>query len=245
MLDLKPRNADPETARLVTELVAVALGRRPGMNVLTSEDLRGVAELEAEKAAFGCETNAAECMAELAGALGAERVVFGSVGQLGDLFLVTLNFYDTVEARSLGRISVGVKDKAELPAEVDRAVEELLGEAASKAATGAASKPAPEAASKAAPEAASKPVPEAAPSPFGSPLFFGGAGVAGIAGVTTVLLSGVTVWDAVVLSDRHTSRQDKTESLNRQPALFWGAVGAFVVTLAGGLVASVPFFLAE
>lgn len=44
------------------------------------------------------------CLAEIAGAMGAEFVVFGDVGKLGETFVINLNLFDNNAVRpSVGR----------------------------------------------------------------------------------------------------------------------------------------------
>lgn len=238
VLDLKPTNADPETARLITDLVAVSLGRTRAFQVLTSEDVRSVVALEAEKHAMGCDD--ASCLAEIAGAMGADYVVHGSVGALGDLFVVNLNLFDSQQAKSVGRESAQVRDRAELPAAIDEMTRVLVRELVPEG-TFDAAEPAP------AESVASAPEPAAADSgdsaAFLSPVFLGGAAGAVLCGAGAVTLGVIAVVLDGSAADK-TAPGDARASARAagQGALVGAAVlGAATVVAVG--VAAVPFVL--
>lgn len=225
VLDLQATNSTPETARLVTDLVAVSLQRTGRLAVLTSEDVRSVMAFEAEKQSAGCDD--ASCLAELAGALGAALVVHGSVGQLGELFVVNLNLFDSREARSAGRESAQVRDRAELPVAIDRMTRALVG------GTIELPPPSPD-------DAASEP---AAPSPWLSPLFLGGATVGTLAAGGAVVLGA---WALTIDNTLATSRGlDGASRADEKERGVGVVVGASVLALAAAgaaVVAAVPFF---
>jgi hypothetical protein len=137
ILDFKHGNEPDaeQNARLINDLVAAAAERSSERKVITGSDIANVIELEAEREALGCDDTSASCLAEVAGAMGAEMVLFGNVGKLGDIFIVTLNLFNSDKAQSAGRETVRAKDLGELPDAVDRAVARLLG-GAPPAATG-------------------------------------------------------------------------------------------------------------
>jgi hypothetical protein len=114
VMDLRAEGASPQDTRNVTALVAVQLGEDRRLEVVAGEDLRRIADLEADRQALGCEADTS-CLAELAGALDAEYVVYGQVGGLGSSLLVTLNLFDVRRGRAAGRASLQVTDAALLP----------------------------------------------------------------------------------------------------------------------------------
>lgn len=126
VLVLMPTGEDvPESSRrTVTNLISVEL-QSMGHEVITQDDVKKAIELEAEKAAVGCDD--AGCLAELAGALGAENVIFGDVGALGSTMVWTFNLYDSEEARSTARVSMKVKSLDEVPDKLPTAVAKLMG----------------------------------------------------------------------------------------------------------------------
>lgn len=114
----------PDEGALLTSLVAAAAGRDGRADVLASEDVRKAVEVEASQQMMGC--SASSCLAELAGALGARAVIYGSVGDLGDAKVLTLNIYDSAQGRSGGRAVVRGRTVDELAAGLDAAVLELM-----------------------------------------------------------------------------------------------------------------------
>ncbi|MCC7070346.1 MAG: hypothetical protein IT383_03430 [Deltaproteobacteria bacterium] len=115
-LDLEAVNVEADTARAVTRLVAAALGELEGLRVTSQEDMRTLANLDAAKQSMDCD--AKSCLAELAGALGARAVVFGSVTGLGSTTTLALSLFDsksgliarrTIEAKALDDIQPALR----------------------------------------------------------------------------------------------------------------------------------------
>lgn len=214
VMDLQPTNTDPRTVNLITEIVAASFADRPVFEVLTSADVRRVVGLEAERQALGCEDEAS-CLAEIAGAMGADLVVFGSVGELGDLFVVTLNLYDSAKVRSLGRKSIQARDLSELPEKVNSTVEVLAADFS----------PAPTA------EGRREDAAEGS-SALASPLFLGGAaalvvglvGAGALAGLAA-MQDGVIAAPTARTADKETARAVGVSSIVGSVVLGAVAVG--------------------
>src|SRR5512140_1503956 len=64
----------------LTQVLAAELRQQSGASVITARDLASLLSLEKQKQMLGCTTES--CMAELAGAVGADRVVAGDVAKL-------------------------------------------------------------------------------------------------------------------------------------------------------------------
>lgn len=90
-----------DDARVLTSIVASALAEDPRVDVVTQQDLRKAVALEAERQTLGC--SAESCLAEVAAAMGARLVVFGSVGTFDDELVLELSTFDADTATSLGR----------------------------------------------------------------------------------------------------------------------------------------------
>lgn len=127
VLDLEASGIDPDRAKLVNSLLPGAVARYPDLEVVSAGDVRKLVQLDADKSAAGC--NADSCLAELAGALGAQRVVFGSIGSLGALTVIQLSLFDTKAATAVARERIENKTPEELPTQLDGAVAALLGRA--------------------------------------------------------------------------------------------------------------------
>jgi hypothetical protein len=119
----------PETARLLTEALAGELRRRPGISVLADSDVAALLGVEKKKQMLtGCSD--AGCLAEIGGALGADRVVHGSVGRVGASLVVNLASLDPKKARSAASVAERLKGASDeafldaLPAMVDKLLAE-------------------------------------------------------------------------------------------------------------------------
>lgn len=85
------------TAAAITEAVVAEVRKQSGAEVITQREIASILSLENQKAMLGCQTDA--CMAELGGALGAERLVAGDLAKLGESFLFHLRVVDTKKVR--------------------------------------------------------------------------------------------------------------------------------------------------
>jgi hypothetical protein len=123
VMDLKPTNADPDEVTVITQIVANSFSKHNAFNVLSGQDVSSAIGLEAQKQAMGCDEQT--CLAEIAGALGADFVVFGTAGKLGQLFVVNLSLYDSAGANSAGRGQIEARNLELLPKEIDRVVNDM------------------------------------------------------------------------------------------------------------------------
>lgn len=96
VLDVSATSVPPDTAALLTRVLATTLAADARLSVLASDDLRRIAELEGQKQIAGCASDS--CMAEVADALGARWVVFGDVAAIGEQRVVTLTLFDAANA---------------------------------------------------------------------------------------------------------------------------------------------------
>ena len=101
VLDLEVKGADTAVAEATGAMVTRVLQRAGRFDVVTSDDVRRTLGLEAERQRVGCDE--AGCLEEIAGALGAELVVFGELTKLGDTHILTINLFDTSAVRSIAR----------------------------------------------------------------------------------------------------------------------------------------------
>jgi len=125
VLDFTAEGVDAPTTRTLTAIVATAFARDQRYLVTSGADLRAAVDVESSRQAMACADES--CMADLAGALGAELVVSGSVGKLGDLLIVTISLYDAALQASAGKRKVEDRDLAALSPRLDAAVDDLLG----------------------------------------------------------------------------------------------------------------------
>ncbi len=116
---------DRASLSTLTNLVTISLSQHERFDVLASSDVREVVALEAEKQAIGCESDAS-CLAEVAGAMGARFVVFGQLGTLGSLYVLTLNLFDSEAASAAGRVVLKADSLEGLAEKLDAAVARLV-----------------------------------------------------------------------------------------------------------------------
>jgi hypothetical protein len=127
VLDLTSNGVAPEVARTLSDVVAAAVVRQPGLIVTAGADIRARLQAEGTKQAAGCDSSLDSCMAELAGALDADLVVSGSVGFLGDVTIVSVALYDARKQASIGREQAEVTELSHASRAVDAAVARLFG----------------------------------------------------------------------------------------------------------------------
>jgi hypothetical protein len=128
-LVLLPLVAQGGVAREVVAVFDAALAgelrKRPGVSVLAESDLVALLGVEKKKEMIGGCTDQG-CLAELGGALGAERVIHGSVGRVGSSLVVTLATLDAPRSRTVASVSERFKGGSDeafldaLPSMVDR-----------------------------------------------------------------------------------------------------------------------------
>jgi hypothetical protein len=113
VIDFDAVSVPAADADAATRIVAAAAASVDGIQVLSSADLRRIASLETERLQAGCADDAS-CMAELAGALNAGRVLYGSLSRLGTTTTVVLSLYDA-GTTTVARRSFDVSDMSALP----------------------------------------------------------------------------------------------------------------------------------
>ena len=113
-----------DDARLLGSYFARALSLEPRIDVISAEDVRRAVEFEGQRQTLGCSTSS--CLAELAGAMGADIVVFGDVGLLGDRLVLSANLFDASKGTTPGRAVVDAKSITELTTRMNAAADELL-----------------------------------------------------------------------------------------------------------------------
>ncbi len=125
VLDLKAQDVAPAVAETLTRAVVNGLASYRTLEVISGDDVRRLLELEATRSAAGC-TDQGTCLAEVAGALGAQLVVFGSVARLGDVHVVSLDLFDAQAARALGRVQTRARRVERLPARIEPRLHDLV-----------------------------------------------------------------------------------------------------------------------
>lgn len=111
------------------ERFATLLGRDPGLKITTRRDIEQMLGLERQRQLLGCAENSLSCIAELAGGLGVEAVLSGSLAKTGSSYTVTLRVLRTSDGSELASASerLGSEDALSewLEAEAPRLAEKI------------------------------------------------------------------------------------------------------------------------
>lgn len=100
-----------ETAQLLGDALAGELRRRSGVAVLTTSDIAALLGVEKTRQMLGC--GEAGCMAEIGGALGADRVIHGSLGRVGGSLVVNLSALEARKASAAASVSERLRGAAD------------------------------------------------------------------------------------------------------------------------------------
>lgn len=122
---LSTTGVDEKVAPVLTELVLEALLTRHRLPALGPSDLKDMLNAEQQRQLLGCEDS--RCLSELAGALGAARLVSGLVGRLGELYVVSLKLVDLSSAQVLSRASKRFARLEDAPEVMGPLVDALVG----------------------------------------------------------------------------------------------------------------------
>lgn len=125
VLDLEAVGASRDDAHFVTAEIAKTFASAGTVEVLTATDLRRLAALESDKQAAGCEQSS--CLAELANAMGAQYVVFGSIGRIDRDYVLEMSLFEAANARNAGRRDARAASLSALHDQVAREVHALAG----------------------------------------------------------------------------------------------------------------------
>jgi hypothetical protein len=112
MMRLTPRpGVDEGLAAQLSDVLAGEMRKAPGVSVLTDADIAAVLGLERQKQLLGCSDSS--CLAELGGALGVDRLVHGSLGKVGESYLVHLASVDPRSGAVVGSASERIAGSAD------------------------------------------------------------------------------------------------------------------------------------
>jgi hypothetical protein len=125
VLDVKDDGVGAGAVGIIHDSLVAALAREAQLEVLSTEDVRRVLDIEAQKSAMGCTGSDESCLAEIAGALDARLLVYGTAGKLGDLVVVNLSLYDAERQRSVSRETIEADRVEDLPPRLRDAAERL------------------------------------------------------------------------------------------------------------------------
>lgn len=107
--DIEAKQGDVYQRRFLT-----LLGEKSGITVITAADVADVLGLERQRQLLGCADNGASCAAELAGAMGADAVLSGSLAKAGGSYVVTLRGVNTASGQAFATATGRLKTEEEL-----------------------------------------------------------------------------------------------------------------------------------
>jgi hypothetical protein len=103
VLKITAQGASPEVAETLTQVVTEQAGRTPGFSAISQAELGSLLGVEKQKQLLGCGDQS--CLAEIGGALGARLVLSGSLGRVGESYVLQLQLLDTQKAQIRARES--------------------------------------------------------------------------------------------------------------------------------------------
>jgi TolB-like protein len=122
VFDITPeKGVEKSDANLLTELVIDRISKLKRYSVIGQKDLDKMLSWEQGKQLKGCTDTA--CLVQIAGALGAEFYVEGSVGSYGSQYIITLKLMDAYNVRVIERSTEKVKKDEDA---VVRAIEQMV-----------------------------------------------------------------------------------------------------------------------
>ena len=86
------QNVDPKTASIISDELLVLLSKMPGSNVIGSKEVDAMLGFEQKKQMSGCTDTS--CMVAIGGALGVDKILMGSLGKLGESYILGLKLLD-------------------------------------------------------------------------------------------------------------------------------------------------------
>ncbi len=122
--DLEPRNTPTSLAKELTSILASEVSKLGKYEPYSQENVRTVAGWTEEKMKLGCTST--HCLMAL-GQMDIAKLISGSVGKIGNRYSISLNLFDTQNARAEKAISEFCRSEDELIEMVQQAVRRLLG----------------------------------------------------------------------------------------------------------------------
>jgi hypothetical protein len=126
VVDVAGTTLSREEAGVLRDTITDAVGKVGNNEVLSSEDVRRVLALEADKQELGCEGEQS-CLAEIGAALGAQRVVYGTVARLGARYVVSLSLIEPGSVKTVGRDRFEAESLEDVARQLPNAVGRLFG----------------------------------------------------------------------------------------------------------------------
>lgn len=103
-------NVEEKTGALFTDFLAQQMAAEPRVSVTTPTEMAAVLGFERQRQMLGCADDD-QCLAELAGGMGVHGLIAGSIGRLGEEYIVSLKLVRSSDASPVG--SYGTRARTE------------------------------------------------------------------------------------------------------------------------------------
>jgi hypothetical protein len=111
VLELKAEGASPELAKTLSQVVAEQAGKTAGFEAISQAEISAMLNVQKQRQLLGCADES--CLAEIGGALGAKLVLSGTLGKLGESYVLSLQLLDTHKGKIQARESRTVSGSLE------------------------------------------------------------------------------------------------------------------------------------
>ncbi len=122
--DLEARNTPATHAKELTSILVSEIAQTRKYEAFSQDNVRTLAGFTAERMMLGCTDS--KCLTAL-GQMDIAKLISGSVGKIGNVYSISLNLFDTQNAKAENAISEFCRTEEELILMVQRAVRKLLG----------------------------------------------------------------------------------------------------------------------
>ena len=99
---------------LTENIVSEVRRRRPQSGVVSADEIRDMLAVQGQRQRLGCRAGSdVACLAEIGGALGAERLLIGALSKIGKTYVLSLKIVDVARAKVLQSASVNLPTREE------------------------------------------------------------------------------------------------------------------------------------
>ncbi len=102
VLAIKAEGVDPSLASVVDETLTADLAQPGKYEVIGRSEIEAMSGFQSERMKLGC-TGDNACLAEIGGALGVDRLVFGALGKVGTKFVLNTKLLEIHGAHVIAR----------------------------------------------------------------------------------------------------------------------------------------------
>ncbi|MBW1811418.1 MAG: PEGA domain-containing protein [Deltaproteobacteria bacterium] len=102
ILDLRDKGVGPDVASLLTGVISTRLAEIGIFTVITRDDIKNILTHEQDKILLGCADES--CLTDIGGILGAEYLIAGEVGMVGQKYVIGLQRIDVKATKVVKRV---------------------------------------------------------------------------------------------------------------------------------------------